>query len=710
MIENSLPSNLAFNLTEAQKIALFDTLANGSPDILTIHDAYGRIKYSSPSAIEFFGQLPENLSSQPVDTVFKLIHRDDRKGALRELAKLNSGSVSRIGPISFRMRNKRGQWRNLETVVVKVSSSDNSQGFLAITRDETERLEVANELRQSEWRYRRLVEKSPEPIVVVKDDSIPYANPAALKLIGATDLSQISGIPPAEFVHFEDRQRVIEVVSSVNDKYEAVSVTARLVNLEGKEVIVEITAIAAIADGAPAVQLLLHDVTDRERARQALQYQSMHDSLTGLPNRALFTDRVAQALYRAQRFGGKVVILLADLDRFKIVNDSLNHKVGDQILVEVAERIKMCFRPSDTVARFGGDEFVILCEDTEGLINLGILGERLLDALKAPIIVNGGSFHVSVSIGIAESDGESVVRAEELIREADLAMNRAKERGRQRFEIFNKETGQLVARRLQIESELRYAIAHDELRVFYQPVVDSISGSVLGAEALVRWQHPKQGLLLPGAFIEVAEETGLIVQIGSWILREAFLQLRDWVEKYNIPFVLSVNLAASQLLDPTLTDLLKELYFEQEFDRNKAKLCLEVTESALMEERVEVEEKMNIFKELGIGISIDDFGTGYSSFSYLKRFPVQTLKIDRSFVTGLGKNQDDEAIVESMIKLAQSLNIDVVAEGVETGEQLYHLRSLGCRLIQGFYFSKAVPASQFRELLGRPFEVPPLKI
>jgi len=705
------PRRLARLLSKEQKLELWEALVENSPEIITLHDLEGRVLYASPSAERLFGPLPDNMPVERLSSIFKFIASEDRPNVKEEFNKLAHGPGTMVGPVSYRMKLPDGTWRYLESIAYNLLNKESVQAILVVTRDITERTETEKQLVQSEWRYRSLVENSPEAIAVTQDGLLKYANSACIRLIGASSIEQIKDLEVIGFVHYEDRQRVEQAVIPANAGQPVLSVPARLTSLRGDEIQTEITAIPVIFDSKPSLQLVIHNVTEQRRAIEALEYQSMHDPLTKLPNRALFMDRVNQALNRAQRFGGRIVVMLADIDRFKIVNDSLSHAVGDKLLVAVAERIKSCFRPSDTVARFGGDEFVILCEDTEELTNLGSLGERLLNSMKEPIVVQGESFHLSLSVGITEADG-SFQRADDLLREADSAMNRAKERGRHRFEIFDVETGRNVAERLQIESELRNAISRNELRAFYQPVVNATTGEVTGVEALIRWQHPQKGLMSPAAFIPVAEESGLIVPLGIWILEEAIKQLKEWepLVANGRVFSMSVNLSARQLLDPQLLDKVKQLITENQLDEKKVKLHFEVTESVLMEERIEVSQIMNDFRSLGIGIVIDDFGTGYSSFTYLKRFPVEVLKIDRSFVIGLGERPDDQAIVEAIVKLARALNIDVVAEGVETELQLYHIRSLGCNLIQGFYFSKPLPAIDVTEFIKTPFKVPPLKI
>jgi diguanylate cyclase (GGDEF)-like protein/PAS domain S-box-containing protein len=709
MTENNTTENNRI-LSEEEEISLWRALIDYSPDIVTVHDAHGRVRFASPSSEKYFGKIPKNLKVD-LDPIFRLIHEDDVRDVRHEFSKLAKGPGAVVGPITFRMKTQDGKWRYLESVACNLLNNDQINGILVTTRDVTERMEIERALAQSEYRYRRLVERSPEAIAVINDNKISYANPACIRILGASGLTQLSEFEVLEFIKADDRERVRHALELVILGEDITSIPANIVSLDGRLITSEITGIPIIYDGKPSLQVVVRDVTEQKRAMEALEYQSMHDPLTHLPNRALFMDRVTQALGRAQRLGSHLVVMLADIDRFKIVNDSLSHAVGDKILIGVAERLQACFRPSDTVARFGGDEFVVLCEETDELTNLGTLGERILRAMQKPIVVDGESFHLSISVGISEAVGAGQ-KADDLLRDADTAMNRAKERGRGVYEIFDENTGRTVAARLQTESQLRHGISHGEMRAYYQPVVDATTGIIVGAEALVRWQHPEKGLIYPNDFIPIAEESGLIVPLGAWMLAEACQQLKEWSEEFDESrhFKMSVNLSPRQFMDLELVSTVKDILESINLDRSRFFLQLEVTEGMLTDDKPEIRNIMKAFNDLGVGIVIDDFGTGYSSFGYLKKFPVTTLKIDRSFVSGLGSSADDQAIVTAIIQLARALNIEVVAEGVETIEQLLHLRNSGCNLIQGYYFSKPKPKEEISEILSTPFSVPPLKI
>ncbi|MGH8973575.1 MAG: putative bifunctional diguanylate cyclase/phosphodiesterase [Acidimicrobiia bacterium] len=436
---------------------------------------------------------------------------------------------------------------------------------------------------------------------------------------------------------------------------------------------------------------------ERKRAQvaeRALLHQAFHDTLTGLPNRALLADRLGQTLARRERRCAEAAVLFLDIDRLKWVNDSLGHAAGDQLLVDVARRLDSVLRPGDTVARFGGDEFVVLCEDLGSAGEAITVAERLREALASPFHVRGREIGLTASIGIALASTSSHDTPDALLRDADAAMYRAKERGRDRVELFDDHMRSRALARLETESTLRRAIDQQELRVHYQPVIDLTSGRATGLEALVRWQHPERGLVPPSEFIPVAEETGLIVGLGAFVLAEACTQVARWNNRRSDepPLTVSVNLSAHQLRAPGLRELVAEALERTSLEPRL--LCLEITETALVEDAESNRTALDSLKDLGVTLAVDDFGTGYSSLLYLRRFPVDMLKIDRSFVVGLDTNAEDTAIVSGVVGLAQALGLQAVAEGVETPEQAARLRGLGCPLAQGYYWSKPLTVRQ----------------
>ncbi len=439
-------------------------------------------------------------------------------------------------------------------------------------------------------------------------------------------------------------------------------------------------------------------VIERDEAEERLTYQAMHDSLTGLPNRALLIDRLELAIARAERLGHSVEVLFLDLDDFKSVNDSLGHDAGDRVLSEVADRLSRCVRRSDTlarhprstVARMGGDEFAIVLEDCA---DVDAVAERIAAALRPPVIFDEQELFLSVSIGGADVKTAGG-RADRVLRSADAAMYVAKSNGKSRFERFDPSMHAAVRRRLKLSGELRKAVGSQQLRLVYQPEVAVADGRRLGVEALVRWDHPTDGLVGPDTFIPLAEETGLIVPIGAWVLEEACRQAVAWNNAGGAMAggLMSVNVSGRQLVEPTLPASVAEIL--ERTGLPPTQLCLEVTESVLVENVEQTAPVLRSIRDLGVQFAVDDFGTGYSSLSSLQRFPIDLLKIDRSFVARLPEEEDAGTIVWAVIRLAHNLHLRVVAEGVETPEQLAELDRYGCDVAQGYLFSRPVPPEE----------------
>lgn len=436
---------------------------------------------------------------------------------------------------------------------------------------------------------------------------------------------------------------------------------------------------------------LRHDIAKREALEGELAHRAYHDTLTELPNRALLVERLQHALARGARVSTRPVLVFIDLDDFKLVNDSLGHTLGDELLVSVSQRLRAAIRAGDTAARLGGDEFVLLLEDIgDPTVATGVV-ERFLSRLQEPFILDGHEVFVGASVGIAFSRGEGTL-PDDLLREADVAMYLAKTAGKRRYVVYEPSLEAQPLERLELESDLRRALERGELRLHYQPIVDLEQDRLCGVEALLRWQHPSRGLVPPAEFIPVAERNGLIVPVGRWALRQACVDTKAWQDEHPDaePLVVSVNLSARQFLDPALVADVDRALADAGLDA--ACLKLEITESTAMEAGIGTIETFQALKGLGVQLAIDDFGTGYSSLSYLKRFPVDTLKIDRSFVDGLGRDVQDTAIVRSVIALARSLNLNVTAEGIETPEQWQELRDLACDQGQGYYFARPQPS------------------
>ena len=449
------------------------------------------------------------------------------------------------------------------------------------------------------------------------------------------------------------------------------------------------------AEGEAIVRALRYAI-ERSRTRSELVHQALHDVLTGLPNRALFVDRLEQALARSERTDGLVAVIFLDLDRFKTINDSLGHEAGDRVLVEVAARLHDVVRPSDTLARFGGDEYTVLCEPTSAYQGLAI-ADRLAVALSRPIESGGHEVFLTASVGIAF--GRHGDHPADLIRDADSAMYKAKERGPGEVETFDVEMRARSLRRLEIEHDLHRAVERDELRLYWQPIVELATGDIVAAEALLRWQHPERGLVMPDEFIPAATETGLIVPIGQWVVESACDQLKLWRQAglTEPGFVGSVNASAREIETGQLAESVRGALARSGVPASE--LCLEVTERYLMKEAGAALDVVNALHDLGGQLALDDFGTGHSSLLVLKRLPIQTVKVDRAFVQGLDDDDQDAAIVEAVASLAHALGLRAVAEGIETETQRRKSYELGCDLGQGFLFARPQPAAEMTALL-----------
>jgi diguanylate cyclase (GGDEF)-like protein/PAS domain S-box-containing protein len=575
-----------------------------------------------------------------------------------------------------------------------------SQMGLAVQSIEAteERLRARNERK-----FRSLVQNSPDVVTLIGSDGVMrYQSPGIRTMLGREGDGLI-GQPLGVLIHPEDvpaaRAQLTKVLAG------GLAATAnfevRVGHADGswREVDTVMTNLLDDPD-VEAIVLNSRDITDRRSLERTLTRQAFHDSLTGLANRALFVDRVAHALDRADRQAGPVAVLFLDIDDFKMVNDGLGHPAGDALLVAVAERLKASSRPGDTVARFGGDEFAILLESGQMPEAAHVVACRVADALKVPIRIGTEDVTVRASIGIALGQ-PPVDLPEGLLRDADLAMYMAKHNGKGRFEMFRPAMHEEAVRRLEMAADLRRGIERGELEVFYQPIVNVHTATAIGAEALVRWHHPSRGLVPPVEFIPVAESTGLIVPLGKWVLTEACRQAQSWRRSglTDDAFYISVNLSARQLQDPALLDDVAEAIRNSGLPASA--LVLEVTESVLMEDLDAALAHLQALKDLGLRLAVDDFGTGYSSLSYLRNFPMDVVKIDKSFVDRIALDPEGAAMVRSVIDVTTALGLTSIAEGVEQEDQLALLDQLGCDNIQGYLFAEAMPSEQFADALAK---------
>ena len=549
--------------------------------------------------------------------------------------------------------------------------------------------------RQTEERFRSLVLNTSDVITILTiDGSIDFHSPSATRIWGHSP-EALRNASVFDLVHVDDADVARGLIAQALSRPRlSMSAEIRLRLADESWCYFEVVATNLLRDPrVSGIVTTFRDITERKDFEQALRYQAFHDALTDLPNRTLFVDRVERAMARAARHGDNVSVMFIDLDNFKVINDSLGHAVGDLLLVTLTERIKRCLRYEDTLARLSGDEFAILVEDVRDVDDARRMADRVQELLQVPFILDRREVFASVSIGIALS-APSHAGPDDLLRDADLAMYRAKANGKARCEVFDSTMNEQATERLALETSMRRAIERDELRVFYQPIVTLDDASVVGFEALVRWEHPELGLISPADFIPLAEETGMIVPIGAWVLEEACRQVKQWQDERcaDRALLLSVNVSARQFQSPDLVESVATVLRRTGFDPTHLKL--ELTESLMMQDVDRTILRLHELKGLSIQLVVDDFGTGYSSLAYLRRFPISVLKVDKSFIHRLGMDPQDDAIVRSIVTLASDLGMQVVAEGIETAEQLELLRALHCDYGQGYYFSRPLPGHQ----------------
>jgi diguanylate cyclase (GGDEF)-like protein/PAS domain S-box-containing protein len=682
-------------------------LENVSDAVVVVDASSGRIVLWNAAATKIFGYsssearhhswtviVPERLKAQCEAGMAR--YRDTGHGPY-----IDSHVV-----LELPAARKDGEEITIEIALSPISLSHNMENrgglVLAIIRDVTERKGVEKAIKASEERFRSLVQNTSDIITILDaDGTIDYISPAVERVTGYKPEEQI-GTDAFRPVHPDDREQALSIFAEVlKSPGLHPPLEFRMPHKDGSWRYLEHVVNNLLEDPAVrGVVVTSWDVTERKALEEQLRHQAFHDPLSGLPNRALFMDRLEHAFVRANRRGDKIAVLFTDLDNFKVINDSLGHEVGDQLLVAVAERIKHCLRPEDTAARLGGDEFTILIEAVDSMTDAVRVAERIAEILQPPFALDQHEVFSTTSIGIALSSPLQKQPAD-LLRHADLAMYRAKHKGKARYEVFEPGMGTDALERLRLENELRRALERGEFKVYYQPVVALEGGRIVGAEALVRWEHPIRGLLLPEEFLSVAEETGLIARIGEKVLREACHQVRAWQVRYpsEPPLMVSVNLSPKQLFRP---ELIAEVLAETEI--YPGSLHLEITESTMMSNGVHsANHALRSLKDLSVELAVDDFGMGYSSLSYLKHFPVDFLKIDRSFIAGLGQDADsaskDAEIVSAMIDLTHALGLKAVAEGVETSEQLTRLRVMKCDRAQGNYFWEPLPSGALAVIL-----------
>jgi diguanylate cyclase (GGDEF)-like protein/PAS domain S-box-containing protein len=566
----------------------------------------------------------------------------------------------------------------------------------AIQTYEQEQKEYRALLQQNEERFRALVQNTSDIIAILDGEGrIQYISTAIEHVLGYVPES-LQNQPIFTWIHPEDVARAKHALQNIlgETKCHAEEWRMRHQDQSWRQFDVSLQNRMNVT-GIQGILLTCHDISERKVLEDQMQYQASHDPLTDLPNRMLFTNCLQQAIHRNRSL---LAVLLLDLDNFKVINDSMGHEAGDALLIKVAERLKRCTRQHDIVARLGGDEFCILLPflpEEQAAIRVA---QRMGEALRQPVALQGRTVFISVSIGIVCSTKTSDSPGD-LLRDADTAMYHAKSRGKAGFALFGPDMNQKAAERMEVEVGLRAALKQNELTLVYQPFFELATGRMSGVEALLRWNHPTRGMISPARFIPIAEETGLVIPIGYWVMEEACRQAQEWQQRYPDygAFLINVNFSGKQLQEPDAIEKVRAVLQKTGID--PARLKLEITESVMMQDVSDIVAKLGQLKALGVKLAMDDFGTGYSSMANLGSYPLDTIKIDRSFVQHMNENEQVRSIVEAIMMLSQALHVDITAEGVETAEQLALLQQLGCQTGQGYYFAKPLPPEQIAERL-----------
>jgi diguanylate cyclase (GGDEF)-like protein/PAS domain S-box-containing protein len=663
------------------------TLVGNVPVVLFAIDRDGTFTHSEGKGLESLGLGPREVVGRSVRDVFA-DHRDVLDHVRRALAGDAHTATVRIGEVAFETRY--APYRDDEGSV---------GGVIGVAIDVSERWRAEQALRASESRYRTLYERNLAGVFrVTMDGWLLDCNESFARIFGYPSPADALRQPALDFyLRPADRNtflaRLRETGSLSNFE-----LAAR--RRDGSPIwVLENATLVEGPDGiGPLIEGTVIDITERKRAEDQVKHLAFHDALTGLPNRLLFNDRLTMALAQAHRSRQKLATIYLDLDRFKVINDSLGHAVGDELLRRVADRLRLCIREEDTIARLGGDEFILLVPRLSSEEDVETVGRKILNAIRLPFKIDDREFFLTSSIGISVYPADGI-DSETLVQNADSAMYRAKERGRDNYQLYSPAMNPGAIDRLSLENRLRQALSNGELVLFYQPVVDLRDGRIRGAEALLRWRHPERGLLNPGEFITLAEISGLITPIGRWVLKSACAQIRAWKAMGHHRLTVSINLSPRQFQQVDLVGEVATALSASEIEAGS--LDLEITESSAMENPQLAINTLWELRKLGVGISMDDFGTGYSSLNYLKKFPIDRLKLDQSFVRDVVTKPEDAAIVRAVINMAHTLQLVVVAEGVENEDQLAFLRQQRCDEMQGYLFSPAIEAAEFEKLLRR---------
>lgn len=663
----------------------YKSLFEQNPDIIITFDLEGNF-LSANKAVSVFGYTVEELIHK---SFVPLIVPEDIERTMNNFRKAISGIVSTYECSIF---NKEGYKKDIQATNIPIYVNGNIIGVYGIIKDITEFKKAQKNLIEAEAKYRSLVENSIVGVYIFQNQKLVYVNPRLCEILGYSH-DELLSMKIEDVIVPEDMTIVIEnIMKLVTIENSKITYQYRCYRKDKSVITVEIYGSKINYNGSTAIIGTVIDVTERLKTEKMIKHMAYHDQLTGLPNRYMLREKLDDLVINARKLHENFALLFLDLDRFKVVNDTFGHEIGDKLLIEIAEKLKGIMEDRDIVARYGGDEFIILLSNSN-LDRAREVAQRILTNLSDPFSKCHNEILVTPSIGISifPDHGDSF---DMLVKNADLAMYLAKSLGKNNYQIYTDDLHEKSQHEFEMEANLRKALERKEFILFYQPQMNLETNEVIGAEALIRWNHPEIGMIAPADFIPIAEETGLIIPIGEWALRTACMQNKKWQDDGLPPITVAVNISAKQFFQSTLPEVVRKVLNETGLESQY--LEIEITESMTLDVESAISTLIEL-KKIGVMISIDDFGTGYSSLNYLKRFPVDKLKIDQSFMSDCTHDLNDQTIIKTIILMAQLLKLQVIAEGVETNDQVTFLLRHGCVEAQGYYFSKPVPVEEFEK-------------
>lgn len=661
----------------------YKSLYEQNPDAVIIFDTEGKF-ISANKAVSLYGFSEDELLQKPF-TEFLL--PEDLEMVMGHFSQALDGKATAY---ECSIIDKEGSQREISVTNIPIYVNESITGVYSIIKDITQHKKARIDLIEAEAKYRSLIENSLVGVYILQDGKIVYVNPRLCEMSGYS-FDELDGLGINEFIYHEDLTIVNEnILRRFNNETGSVTYEYRAIRKDKSVITLDLYGSKIVYNGRDAIIGTVIDITERKNNEKMIKHMAYHDQLTDLPNRYLLREKLNDTVKYSRNNNQKFALLFLDLDRFKAINDTMGHEIGDKVLVGIAERLKACVNLKDVISRYGGDEFSILLPNSDEQ-RAGEVAQQIITSLSVPFIFNHHEFMVTPSIGITvfPTDGESFGT---LIKNADLAMYHAKSLGKNNFQFFTDELNKKAQHELDLEVNLRKALELYQFELYYQPQFNIKTNQLCGAEALMRWIHPEKGIIPPAAFIPLAEETGLIIPMGEWAIRTVCLENKKWQMAGYPPITVSVNISAKQFFHSNLVEIVQSALIEAELEPKY--LELEITESITMNVEHSISTLLEL-KKIGVNISIDDFGTGYSSLNYLKRLPIDKLKIDQSFIRDCPNDINSNTLVRTIIVMAHLLKLQVKAEGVETQDQISFLLEQGCKEAQGYFFSKPIPVPDF---------------